>query len=210
MKIDTLILGSYETNSYVLRHTAASSECLIIDTGLEPEPLLRFLQLHTLLPVAVIFTHGHADHIAGTEPLRAKFASIKVAIHKLDADMLSSSQMNLSVLAGVDISTRCADIIIDGDGPIELAGIRLETLHTPGHSPGGISLYSRTEKLVFSGDALFAGSVGRTDFPGGNGQQLIASIKDKLLTLPDETVVYPGHGPKTTIRREKAINPFLR
>jgi len=210
MKIDTLILGSYETNCYVLRSGPEVADCIIIDTGLSPQPLLDFLRDNKLNPLAVIFTHGHADHIAGAAPLRADYPAIKLVIHKLDADMLTSPQRNLSLLAGGIYKTDPADIIIDKQGPVEFAGIKLNVLHTPGHSPGGISLYCEAEKLVFTGDALFAGSIGRTDFPGANHNQLICSVKEKLLTLPDETVVYPGHGPATTISREKAANPFLK
>lgn len=202
MKIDTLILGAYETNCYVLRSGSEAHDCLIIDTGLEAGPLLDFLRTHKLNPLAVIFTHGHADHIAGAEPLRKKYPAIKLAIHKLDAEMLTCGQSNLSFLAP-------ADIIIDAEGPIEFVRLTFQILHTPGHTPGGISLYSQAEGAVFTGDALFAGSIGRTDFAYGNGEQLINSVKRKLLTLPDDTVVYPGHGPTTTIANEKATNPFF-
>lgn len=210
MKIDTLVLGSYETNCYILRATPQTTDCLIIDTGLDPGPLLHFLKTHKLNPIAVIFTHGHADHITGAGPLRAAWPDIKLAIHKLDAKMLTSSQKNLSFLADVDFQAGPAEVVINADGSIELAGIKLQTLHTPGHTPGGISLYSKLEQLVFTGDALFAGSIGRTDLANASAEQLITSVREKLLTLPDQTVVYPGHGPVTTIAREKATNPYLK
>lgn len=211
MKIDTLILGAYETNCYVLRSGSDAHDCLIIDTGLAPGPLLDFLRTRKLNPLAVIFTHGHADHIAGAEPLRKNYPAIKLAIHKLDAEMLTCGQSNLSFLAGPRRRTSIApaDVIVDAEGPIEFVRLTFQILHTPGHTPGGISLYSQAEGAVFTGDALFAGSIGRTDFAYGNGEQLINSVKRKLLTLPDDTVVYPGHGPTTTIANEKATNPFF-
>jgi len=123
--------------------------------------------------------------------------------------MFEDGKLNLSALSGVPFKTSPADIIIDAEGPQTFAGVEFQILHTPGHTPGGVSLYSKSEGVVFVGDALFAGSVGRTDFPGGDFNQLITAIKTKLLTLPDETRVYSGHGPATTIANEKRTNPFL-
>jgi len=211
MKIDRLILGSFETNCYILRETEAAKDCLIIDTGLEADGLVDFLARHKLNPVAVVLTHGHIDHVTGVVALRQNFPEIKVYIHKLDAEMLTGTKDNLSTLAGQTFGTEPADVFIEEGDKIEQANIKLEVLHTPGHTPGGISLYSREDQLVFAGDSLFAGSVGRTDIPPyGNTEQLIRGIRKKLLTLPDETVVYPGHGPQTTIAQEKAHNPFLQ
>lgn len=209
MKIDRLILGSFETNCYILRETEAAKDCLIVDTGLEAGELVDFLARHKLNPVAVVLTHGHIDHVTGTVALRQNFPEIKVYIHKLDAEMLTGTKDNLSALAGQTFGTEQADVFIEEGDKIELANIKLEVLHTPGHTLGGISLYSKEDQLVFAGDTLFAGSVGRTDL-GGNMTHLIKSIKEKLLILPDETVVYTGHGPQTTIAQEKTHNPFLQ
>lgn len=219
MKIDHLVLGAYETNCYILRDSESAKNCLIIDTGLEASELIGFLEAHKLNPVAVVLTHGHVDHTTGVALLRTEFPDTKVYIHKLDAEMLTppltreagltEAQSNLLTPAGVQFSTEPADLLIEEGNTIEQAGIRLEVLHTPGHTPGGISLYSKDEGIVFVGDTLFADSVGRVNL-GGNMAQLIKSIREKLLTLPDETVVYPGHGPITTIAREKANNPYLQ
>jgi hydroxyacylglutathione hydrolase len=209
MKINRLILGDFETNCYVLRDNSAASDCVIIDTGLEAGALLEFLEANKLNPAALILTHGHADHIAGVEPVRKKFPSIQVYIHKLDSNMLTSAAANLSILTGVSLTARKADILVDEGDIIEKAGIKLRVLHTPGHTPGGICLYCEKENIVFVGDTLFAGSIGRTDFPNGDMKQLIRGIKSKLFVLSEKTIAYPGHGPETTIGQEKAENPFL-
>lgn len=210
MKIDALVLGSYQTNCYVLRKNQTDKDCLIIDTGLESEELMDFLGKNDLNPLAAVFTHGHADHTCGIPLLRKKYPDIKVYIHTLDAEMLTNSSKNLSMLAGSIFKTDPADILLEENDMIEPAGITLKVICTPGHTPGGISLYAQSENIIFVGDTLFADSIGRTDFPGGNSELLIESIKHKLLTLPPETICYPGHGPQTTIAQEKMYNPFLR
>jgi hydroxyacylglutathione hydrolase len=223
MKIDCFALGVYETNCYILRQSEQAADCLIIDAGFSIGKLVNFLQQQKLNPVALVLTHGHIDHIAGVNLLRDRFPEMKVYIHKLDAKMLEEPMANLSAISGAAFVTAPADVTLPapassdtsrGGGTendvIDLAGVKLQVLHTPGHTPGGISLYLKEQGVVFSGDALFADSVGRTDFPGGSMTQLVSGIKDKLLTLPDETKVYPGHGPATTIAREKSYNQFLR
>ena len=210
MKIDRLILGAFETNCYILRESEAAKDCLIVDTGLEAGQLIGFLQQHKLNPVAVVLTHGHADHIAGVAALRERFPDVKVYIHKLDAKLLADTKSNLSILTGRPFSTEPADFSLEQDDVIEQAGIKLQVLHTPGHTAGGICLYSEKEGIVFTNDTLFAASIGRTDFPGGSTARLIKSVREKLFTLPDETIVYPGHGPTTAIAQEKANNPFLQ
>ncbi|MHC4308888.1 MAG: MBL fold metallo-hydrolase [Planctomycetota bacterium] len=200
MKIDHLILGAYETNCFVLRSAESAEDCLIIDTGLEAGQLVKFLKQNNLNPVAVVLTHGHPDHVDGVTILREYFPGIKVYIHKFDAEMLSAAQGDIEL---------SEDSLLEGEGVIEQADIKLQVLHTPGHTSGGICLYSEDEGIVFTDDTLFADSVGRTDL-GGNMAQLIKSIREKLFTLPDNTKVYPGHGPATTIAHEKAHNQFLQ
>lgn len=210
MKIDCLILGAYQTNCYILRRNETAADCLVVDTGLEAEPLVEFLMANDLNPLAVILTHGHADHIAGLRALHGRFPDIKVYIHRLDAEMLTGTKPNLSELTGRIFKTEPADCCVTEGDIIDEAGIKLRVLHTAGHTAGGISLYCEQQGLVFVGDTLFADSIGRTDFAGGSMTELIGSIKQKLLTLPEETILYPGHGPQTTIGREKKCNPFLR
>jgi hydroxyacylglutathione hydrolase len=195
MKIDRLILGDFQTNCYVVRRDESASDCAIIDAGLDARELVTFLAEHRLHPAAVILTHGHIDHIQGLGLLRQH--------------LLLDSEANLSELAGADFSTDRADVLLEDGQTIEEAGLRFSVLHTPGHTPGGICLYAQPEGVLFAGDTLFAGSVGRTDFPGGSMDDLLAGIRDKLFVLPDQTVVHPGHGGRTTIGREKRCNPFL-
>jgi glyoxylase-like metal-dependent hydrolase (beta-lactamase superfamily II) len=209
MKIDTLVLGDFQTNCYVVRADEGSRDCVVIDPGLSPEPLHDFLAERDLNPVAVLLTHGHADHIAGLNMLRKHWPGVPAVIHAGDAPMLTNPVGNLSIVTGTPFTCEAADVIIDEEGPIEYANLRFEILHTPGHTPGGICLYCPEEGVVFAGDALFAGSIGRTDFPGGDYEQLIEGIREKLLNLPDDTTVRTGHGPATTIGTERHGNQYL-
>lgn len=210
MIIDSLVLGDFLTNCYIIRNSQNATECIIIDPGLQPQPLIDFLQNNNLKPLAVILTHGHADHFAGLNDLKQNFPQINVHIHELDAEMLADPHSNLSLMAAASLAAEPADTLLSDNDIIDIAGINLTVLHTPGHTPGGISLYSKEDNLVFTGDALFAGSIGRTDFPSGDTDQLLKSIKQKLLTLPKDTDVYTGHGPKTKIKNERMHNPFLK
>jgi glyoxylase-like metal-dependent hydrolase (beta-lactamase superfamily II) len=210
LKIDRLILGAFETNCYVVRKDESATECLVVDTGLDGRELAAFLEEHRLTPVAAVLTHGHADHIVGLAALRLRYPGIKVFIHQLDAPLLADPDANLSGLAGLTFVTEPADVLLRDGDVIDEAGVRLQVLHTPGHTLGGICLYAEPEAIVFAGDTLFADSVGRTDFFGGDMDQLVESIRTKLFTLPDETAVYPGHGMRTTIGREKRANPYVQ
>ena len=159
--------------------------------------------------MALVLTHGHADHITGAASLRKKFPETKILIHRDDAKMLTCGKLNLSILAGITEKSPPADKLLEEGDQIDIAGIKLKVIHTPGHTPGGICLHDENNDILFSGDSLFAGSVGRSDLPSGNGTQLIEGIKQKIFTLPEKTTVYPGHGPDTTIGREKTTNPFF-
>ena len=207
MQINRFILGGFETNCYILRISSDAKECLIIDTEVGDGALVDFLKENELQPEAIVLTHGHLDHIYGIPPLRAEYPNIKVCIHKLDEDMLIGTRP-ASPIASLSVNYGAGQIIEDGD-ELHFAGITLCVLHTPGHTPGGICLYSQADDVVFTGDSLFAGSIGRTDFPLGDYEQLISAIKTKLFVLPGRTIVYPGHGPQTTIAEEKAANPYV-
>lgn len=210
MHVECLVLGLYETNSYIIRHNQQTDEAIVIDTGLDTSSLTDYLQSNNFKPAVLILTHGHADHIAGAASIKNNFKDVKLCIHKQDVPMLGNAQANLSVISGGAIVAPKADLVIEDGDTIEQAGLKLEVIHTPGHTPGCICLYAKEHNILFSGDTLFAGGVGRTDFPGGNEDNLLNSIRNKLLILPDDTIVYPGHGPQTTIGQERRYNPFLR
>ena len=210
MVIDTLVLGDFQTNSYCVRTDPDQTDCLVIDPGLNPEPLIRLMQNSNFQPVAIVLTHGHVDHIGGVESIRQHWPDVQVAIHQNDTQMLTDPAMNLSVMAGTMIQTRPAEVVLNSDDKYyEAAGMRFQIFQTPGHTPGGICLYAADENIVFVGDTLFQGSVGRSDFPGGSHTVLIDAIKNQLLPLPGKTIVYPGHGLETTIAAEKKSNPYL-
>jgi hydroxyacylglutathione hydrolase len=209
MHIETFVLGDFQTNCYCVRTDSAKKECILIDPGLSPFSMIQKLQKEHLKPEAVILTHGHIDHIGGVEQVRKQWPATQVYIHKADAAMLTDSNENLSALAGTLFQSRPAEVLLDGDTKMEVAGLTFEVFHTPGHTPGGVCLYAVLEGIAFVGDTLFAGSVGRSDFPGGDHDQLIESIQTKLLTLPETTKIFSGHGPETTIRNEKRHNPYL-
>ena len=210
MVIDTIIMGDYQTNCYCVRKDKDSKECLLIDPGLEPEPLVLMLKQNNYTPVDILLTHGHVDHIGGVEAIRRHWPKVRVGIHKDDANMLTSPAENLSLMAGSMVQARPADALLDSEKMYyQAVGLQFKIIHTPGHSSGSICLYSADDHILFAGDTLFAGSVGRTDFPGGSHEALMDSIKTKLMILPEQTRVYTGHGPETTIGDEKRTNPFL-
>ena len=146
----------------------------------------------------------------GVEGIKSEYPKAKIYVHQEDESALCDEQKNLSFITGGRINCPGADILLKDGDIIDEAQIKLKVLHTPGHSPGGISLYSQENQILFSGDTLFADSIGRTDFPGGDMRQLVQSVKERLFVLPDATIVYPGHGPQTTIGNEKKYNPFVK
>jgi hydroxyacylglutathione hydrolase len=184
-------------------------DCVVIDPGFEPDAVLALLRSEKLTPALILNTHGHVDHIAGNEAMKAAFPDAPLVIGVGDAAMLTDPMLNLSGLAGVPVTSPPADRTVREGDVIETAGLLLDVLDIPGHSPGHVVFVVRDEPVVFGGDVLFAGSIGRTDFPGGDLDQLLSGIRAKLWPLPDETTVYPGHGPATTIGDEKRSNPFL-
>jgi len=205
MIIETLELGPLQTNCYLLA-VAGGRKAVIIDPGDEEAKIRGALAKHNLQPGLVVNTHGHYDHIGCDD----KFA-VEVCIHKDDLASLKNPGINLSRLLMTEFSVNAPVRQLTDGERICSDGIVLEVIHTPGHTPGGISLLLKApiNKIVFSGDTLFYGGVGRTDFPGASHKQLVSSIKKKLLVLDDLTVVLPGHGPKTTIAAEKRDNPFI-
>jgi len=207
--VESLVIGPFEVNTYVL-YLDGGHDAVVIDPGDAPREILELLSRHRLNVTHVINTHGHGDHIAGNAALKAAFPGAKICVHPRDAHMLSDANANLSAAFGFSVTSPEADLRIEGNTELAAAGIAFRVEHVPGHSPGSVCLVPLDAgTLVFSGDTLFAGSIGRTDLPGGNTGLLLAGIRDKILSLPDETVVYPGHGVKTTVGVEKRENPFV-
>jgi len=205
--IEQLAVGPLQTNCYIVGDET-SGEGIVIDPGGDGDTILQAVERLRLKINLVVNTHGHFDHVlANREVMEATGAPL--AIHRDDADMLSNPLRGFAIFMGKFKPSPPATVFLEEGSAVECGSLRLQVLHTPGHSPGSVSLWCAEEKVVFSGDVLFNGGIGRTDFPGGSYRVLLASIRQKLFTLPDETVVYSGHGPKTTIGYERAHNPFL-
>lgn len=209
LNIRLIVSRPFDENTYVIWQEGRN-EALVIDPGLQPEAILECLEQEELAVAAILNTHGHADHIAGNDAVKKAFPSAPLLIGEGDAAMLTDADLNLSTAFGLPILSPPADRTLRDGERIEYAGISLEIRHIPGHSPGHIVfVYHGTPIQVFGGDVLFAGSIGRSDFPGGSQRQLLEGTREKLLVLPPETEVYPGHGPDTTIGEEATSNPFL-
>lgn len=209
-------LGPFATNCYVVAPAPADAKasgerpCWIVDASFEPGPLIEFIRSHTLRPERIILTHAHIDHIAGLDELRRAFPGVPVLIHEAEARFLEDPMLNLSGMYGVPYSAGPADVLLVDGQELHLAGLAWRVIFTPGHSPGGITLWCPGARVALVGDTLFAGSIGRFDFPTSDERALFASIREKLYALPDETRVLPGHGPSTTIGKEKRGNPYVR
>ncbi len=209
LQIQTVVSAPFDENTYIV-WLPSRSDALVIDPGLEPDFILEVLRDQGLTVAAILNTHGHADHIAGNGFLKQIFADAPLMIGAGDEPMLSDAVLNLSAPFGMAITSPPAERLLREGDVVEEAGIRLEVLEIPGHSPGHVVfLFRGPPLLVFGGDVLFRGSVGRTDFPRGSSQQLFEGIRAKLFTLPADTVVYPGHGPVTTVGDEMRENPFV-
>lgn len=208
MKIKTLIVGPIETNCYIA-YCPETKEGVVIDPGDEGDRIVNTIDQLGIKVNYIINTHGHHDHIKGNKKVKDATGA-KVLIHTNDAPMLVDPTKNLSHFTGEKTHEPGADKELSDGDIISFGNISLKVLHTPGHTPGCISLLCTTENICFTGDTLFYGSVGRTDLPGGDYKTLMNSLKDKLVNLSNEVRVYPGHGPYSTIGDEKKINPYLK
>ncbi|MBN2613870.1 MAG: MBL fold metallo-hydrolase [Bacteroidales bacterium] len=211
MKIKNFVVNGFSVNAFVISDT--TGECIVIDPGFytpdEELAFVKYIEDNNLNPVLVLNTHCHVDHILGNKFVCEKY-SIPLATHADDIFILErATEMGAVFGFKVNPSPPVNRKISDGDY-INFGNSKLLAIHTPGHSPGSLSFYSSEEKFLIAGDVLFAGSIGRTDLPGGSYETIISSIKNKLLVLPRDTVVYPGHGPSTDIGREYDTNPFLK
>lgn len=206
MEYKVLILGDMSTNCYLV-WCPPGKEAVVIDPGSQPERIQAEVKALGLSVKYIINTHGHVDHIGGNEELQAAWGA-PIAIGSADASMLTDARNNLSFFVGEMVMSPAPQVLLrDGDS-LHFGACSLKVLDTPGHTPGGISLYG--QGLLFCGDTLFNESIGRSDLPGGDHRLLLKSIKEKLLPLPGDTLVLPGHGPASTLAREKEQNPWLQ
>ena len=209
MKITYMVLGPFQTNTYIA-WDEETKNAVVIDPSFTPEHIEEAIQKIGVSVQKILVTHAHVDHIAGLSFLREKHPDAKVYMHEKDLPYLKSAMLNLSDMLGDGIFCNPPDCLVQEGDEISLDSMHFEVLETPGHTPGGISFYEKGTGIVFTGDTLFEGSVGRTDFPGGSMTTLIESIREKLFTLPAETYVLSGHGDPTDIGREKKMNPFVQ
>lgn len=204
MLLEHLVVGELGANCYLLAGEERK-EAVVIDPGGDMDLILDTIRKHGLKPIYIINTHGHADHTSANSSL-AKETKARILIHREDARMLSDPAANLSSWFNEEIISSADELLEDGQ-LIEVGDLEIEVIHTPGHTPGGVCL--KVKDRVFTGDTLFASGIGRTDLPSGDYKTLLTSIRQRLLSLPDETVIYPGHGEFSTIGRERRENPFL-
>lgn len=205
MILETVCVGEFQVNCYILA-SKDDSLAIIIDPGNEENKIKKVLNKYKLKPAFIINTHGHIDHIGCDD----KF-DVSIYAHRDDVALLKSPELNLSSFISQPYIVRSKIKVLEDKENISLGDMQLEVIHLPGHTPGGIGLLMKKpgNKIVFTGDTLFYQGIGRTDFTGADENLLIKSIKDKLLKLSDDTVIYPGHGPSSTIGHEKKSNPFF-
>ena len=201
----TNVLGDLATNCYTVVNTA-TREAIIIDPAANAEFLLEMIKNQQYKLIKIFLTHGHFDHILGIEGIKKAYPDVPVVIGKNDEDILATPAANLSMMfSGNPVALKADETVNDND-VVEILGTKVKCIEVPGHTKGGMCFYFEENKMLVAGDTLFAGSIGRSDFPTGDGEALVRNIKEKLLVLPEDTVVYPGHNNRTTIGREKVDN----
>ncbi len=210
INITQILSIPFEENAYVAQ-MQGRKDCLIVDPGLEPDKIIDYLDKRGLNPSAILNTHGHSDHIAGNQALKNRWPECQLVIGAAEAPKLTDPRLNLSAMFGFPLISPPADVTLKDGEMYTAAGIRLTIREIPGHSSGHVIylLEDSDPMIIFVGDVIFAGSVGRTDFPDGDFDKLAEGIRTKLFTLPDNTVLLPGHGPATTVGEEKRSNPFV-
>lgn len=206
-KIDSKVLGMVGTNCYLLINEDIK-ECVLVDPGDCPDEIDKMIDKWGCTLVGILLTHGHFDHIMAADAVRDKYG-VKIYASSDEKETLNNPDYNLGSSYGLNSLSLEADVYHNDKDIIKLAGFDILVLHTPGHTAGGTCYYVKEEGILFSGDTLFCESVGRTDFPGGSMGKLIGSIKDKIMVLPEDTKIYPGHGEGTRVGYEKEHNPFL-
>ncbi len=203
--VEKLTLGPFQSNCYLIGG-AESDRLIVLDPGAEPDHISGAIDESDRTPVSILATHGHIDHVGAVADLQDRY-DLPFYLHPSDVDWVKNidQQADMFSLPAPDRPEITGDL--EGGKIIEEAGLTLDVIHTPGHTQGEVSFV--LSDRCFVGDCVFSGSIGRTDFPGGDRQTLLASIRDKILTLPDDTILHPGHGPDTTVEKEATSNPFL-
>lgn len=206
LKLNTLVLGIVQTNCYIVSNEE-TKEAIVIDPADKAPQIIKHLKDNDLVCKAILLTHGHFDHIMAAAELAAA-TGVKIHAHEDEVDLLADPQLNASLKFRRECSL-VADVLLTDEEELSLAGFRIKVIHTPGHTAGGVCYYFYEHFILFSGDTLFAGDIGRSDLPTGNGRQLVESIKAKLMPLKDEVIVYPGHEEASTIGRERRHNMYI-
>lgn len=206
MEITILTVGMVQTNCYLVKKEG-SRECIVIDPGDEAGKIYDYIQKKGWKCSGILLTHGHFDHIMGVAELAARTGA-KTYAYEEEKELMMDAGLNGGSMIGVQVAVEPENLLYDRQ-VIEMAGLTFQVLHTPGHTRGGCCFYSEKEKSLFAGDTIFMESIGRTDLPTGNGRQLLDTIREKVLTLPEDVRIYPGHGPETTVGYEKQNNPYV-
>ena len=208
MELKTVVVGPFEVNCY-LYWDGASKDAVILDPGGDEDLIFEALDRAGVTPQAILLTHGHIDHIAAVGAVKEKL-QIPLYVGQPDQTLLVNPSGFVSTFYSKPVHSPPADFLVTDEQLLTFGTIALRVLATPGHTPGGVCYLDEQRGALFCGDTLFYGSVGRTDLPGGSYDQLLESIRTKILTLPDEIVCLPGHGPETTVGAERNNNPFLK
>jgi glyoxylase-like metal-dependent hydrolase (beta-lactamase superfamily II) len=207
-RIRVFVLGEFQTNCFVVT-TPDEPACWIVDCGFDPEPMLDWIAAEKLEPAALLLTHTHADHIAGVDAAVGRFGPMPMYVHEAEAGYCSDPMRNLSAPLGLPTKVTEPDHLLHDGDTLELAGESWRVIHAPGHSPGGALFVHDASRQAIVGDTLFAGSIGRIDFPTSDPQAMRHTIQQVLMGLPDDMTIYSGHGPATTIGQERRTNPFV-
>ena len=213
--IDTFVLGDFATNCHVVTVPGAAgdhdpADCWIVDCGFEPAPLLDHIEESGLKPRGIILTHCHSDHVAGIDEAIARFGRMPILAHPLEAMYNQTPELNLSSFVGMPIVVESPTGTLEHGDQFDMNGVTWDVRHAPGHSPGSICLVNMDSDVAIVGDTLFAGSIGRVDFPTSDPEAMARSLSEQLMTLPGSMTIHPGHGPTSTIGRELQDNPFLQ
>ena len=208
MNVHRIVVGSFDTNCYILWQKG-ERDCVVVDPGDEAEEIVEFLESSDLEPAEIILTHAHMDHFGALDGLLERYSGLGFSCGRGEETHLDRPSCNLSLFFGGPRKLPLPARLLDAEDLVLVGEEALRVIETPGHTPGSISLHAPESRLVLSGDCLFAGGIGRTDFPGGSYAEIIRSIQERLMALPSETRVLPGHGEESTVGEEKATNPFI-